>query len=247
MSGATAGVQRKIQDEYPNAHYTHWYARQLNLTMQKATSYISKVRFCFPTLMDLPAFFPDHPSGQVFLINYWPTDINTVFEDREDIHSLFWEHTRLRWLWPQYRQRSRSSLYATGSSRVLSAAFSTHHATCELPLYQAPEEEDSIHFSGCIQQFQQDIQKMGEDLYSCFWYDSLSFTFSLLLLCFSFLYYYTFSLSFTEILSIPWLSKAVALNQKRDVSHSVQETTKWLQQRWVHVVEISHSLCYTRV
>ena len=34
MRGATAGVQRKIKDEYPNAHYIHCYAHQLNLIMQ---------------------------------------------------------------------------------------------------------------------------------------------------------------------------------------------------------------------
>lgn len=35
MRGATAGVQRKIQDLYPNAHYIHCYAHQLNLIMTK--------------------------------------------------------------------------------------------------------------------------------------------------------------------------------------------------------------------
>ncbi len=44
MRGATAGVQRKMQDVYPNAHYIHCYAHQLNLIMQQATSHISKVR-----------------------------------------------------------------------------------------------------------------------------------------------------------------------------------------------------------
>ncbi|XP_057193943.1 zinc finger MYM-type protein 1-like [Triplophysa rosa] len=57
MRGATAGVQRKIQDVYPNAHYIHCYAHQLNLIMQKATSHIPKVRIFFLTLEDLPAFF----------------------------------------------------------------------------------------------------------------------------------------------------------------------------------------------
>ncbi len=44
MRGATAGVQRKMQDVYPNAHYIHCNAHQLNLIMQHATSHIPKVR-----------------------------------------------------------------------------------------------------------------------------------------------------------------------------------------------------------
>ncbi len=44
MRGATTGVQRKMQDVYPNAHYIHCYAHQLNLIMQQATSHIPKVR-----------------------------------------------------------------------------------------------------------------------------------------------------------------------------------------------------------
>ncbi len=47
MRGATAGVQRKMQDVYPNAHYIHCYAHQLNLIMQQATSHIPKVRIFF--------------------------------------------------------------------------------------------------------------------------------------------------------------------------------------------------------
>ncbi len=40
MRGATAGVQRKMQDVYTNAHYIHCYAHQFNLIMQQATSHI---------------------------------------------------------------------------------------------------------------------------------------------------------------------------------------------------------------
>ncbi|KAG7467874.1 hypothetical protein MATL_G00136830 [Megalops atlanticus] len=44
MRGATAGIERKIQDVFPNAHYIHCYAHQLNLIMQQATSHISKLQ-----------------------------------------------------------------------------------------------------------------------------------------------------------------------------------------------------------
>lgn len=57
MRGATAGVRRKIKDVYPNAHYIHCYAHQLNLIMQQATSHISKVRFFFSDLGGFASFF----------------------------------------------------------------------------------------------------------------------------------------------------------------------------------------------
>uniref|UniRef100_A0AAV2JWF3 DUF4371 domain-containing protein n=1 Tax=Knipowitschia caucasica TaxID=637954 RepID=A0AAV2JWF3_KNICA len=55
MRGANAGVQRKIKDVYPNAHYFHCYAHQLNLIMQQATSHISKrddLIQCFENIRD---------------------------------------------------------------------------------------------------------------------------------------------------------------------------------------------------
>ncbi|KAI2646644.1 Zinc finger MYM-type protein 1 [Labeo rohita] len=99
MRGDTAGVQRKMQDVYPNAHYIHYYAHQLNLIMQHATSHISKVRIFFLTLEDFPAFSQDHPSAQMSLIklptssnvrwNFHSRAINTVFEHREDLIRCF--------------------------------------------------------------------------------------------------------------------------------------------------------------
>nr|XP_021325593.1 zinc finger MYM-type protein 1-like [Danio rerio]XP_021329268.1 zinc finger MYM-type protein 1-like [Danio rerio]XP_021330174.1 zinc finger MYM-type protein 1-like [Danio rerio] len=61
MRGATAGVQKKIQDVYPNAHYIHCYAHQLNLIMQQATSNISKVRIFFSDLGGFSSFFLRSP------------------------------------------------------------------------------------------------------------------------------------------------------------------------------------------
>ncbi|KAJ1169036.1 hypothetical protein NDU88_000943 [Pleurodeles waltl] len=43
MRGASGGVPKKIRDIYPNAHYVHCYAHQLNLIMEQAASKISRV------------------------------------------------------------------------------------------------------------------------------------------------------------------------------------------------------------
>ncbi|PIO23503.1 hypothetical protein AB205_0085560 [Aquarana catesbeiana] len=61
MRGATSGVQKKIQDMYPNAHYIHCYAHQLNLIMQQATSQIPKVSLFFAKLGGFASFFVRSP------------------------------------------------------------------------------------------------------------------------------------------------------------------------------------------
>ena len=38
MSGQHRGVQSIVKETYPNAHYVHCYAHQLNLILQQATS-----------------------------------------------------------------------------------------------------------------------------------------------------------------------------------------------------------------
>ena len=45
MSGQHRGVQSIVQEAYPNAHYVHCYAHQLNLVLQQA---ISKSVLCTP-------------------------------------------------------------------------------------------------------------------------------------------------------------------------------------------------------
>ena len=43
MSGQHRGVQSIVKEAYPNAHYVHFYAHQLNLVLQQATSQIDSV------------------------------------------------------------------------------------------------------------------------------------------------------------------------------------------------------------
>lgn len=61
MRGATGGVQKKIRDVYPNAHYIHCYAHQLNLIMEQASSKISRVKIFFSEIGGITAFFARSP------------------------------------------------------------------------------------------------------------------------------------------------------------------------------------------
>nr|CAH7731615.1 unnamed protein product [Callosobruchus chinensis] len=57
MSGVNNGVQAQIKIKYPNAHFIHCYAHQLNLIMQKSASQNAKVRVFFNNLSAIPVFF----------------------------------------------------------------------------------------------------------------------------------------------------------------------------------------------
>ena len=57
MSGQHRGVQSIVKEAYPNAHYVHCYAHQLNLVLQQATSQIDSVRVFFADLNAFSVFF----------------------------------------------------------------------------------------------------------------------------------------------------------------------------------------------
>ena len=47
LSGAKSGVQCRVKEKFPNAHFLHCYAHQLNLILKKATSFNLNVRIFF--------------------------------------------------------------------------------------------------------------------------------------------------------------------------------------------------------
>ncbi|XP_014873198.1 zinc finger MYM-type protein 1-like [Poecilia latipinna] len=183
MRGATAGVQKKIQDVYPNAHYIHCYAHQLNLIMQQATSHITKVRFFFLTLVDFPAFFPDHPSTQAFLIKLWPTD----YQHPAMSDGTFTAVPSILCLSTERTSSAVSKAYKTGDFDPITVreagAFAMlledqdfkfflqlfHHIMPHVDLLYAKLQKkviDSVCIQESIQQFQQDIQKIRNSLHS---------------------------------------------------------------------------------
>ena len=50
MSGQHRGVQSIVKEAYPNVHYVHCYAHQLNLILQQAVSQITGIRVFFANL-----------------------------------------------------------------------------------------------------------------------------------------------------------------------------------------------------
>ena len=126
-------------------------------------------------------------------------------------------------------------------TEVLSGTFSPHQATCGPPLCQAPEEQHRF----CPHQREHPAVWTGHTKHQLISIPVSIMIITMFMISFTlFDYNYDFSSSFTETLSIPWVRKAVALCQQRDVGYSVQRIVKGLQKRRVYVVEICHSPCF---
>ncbi|KAL1276105.1 hypothetical protein QQF64_035728 [Cirrhinus molitorella] len=186
MRGATAGVQRKMQDVYPNAHYIHCYAHQLNLIMQQATSHISKVRIFFSDLGGFASFFSRSPKRTDVLDkvvahrlptssnvrwNFHSCAINTVFEHREDLICCF----------QTIRDSGDFDAVTVREAGAFAMLLEDQDFNFFLQLFYnimphvdllyaklQKKDIDSVHIRGSIQQFQQDIQKIRNSLHSLF-------------------------------------------------------------------------------
>nr|CAH7765288.1 unnamed protein product [Callosobruchus chinensis] len=104
MSGVNNGVQAQIKIKYPNAHFIHCYAHQLNLIMQKSQN--AKVRVFFNNLSAIPVFFSNSshrcdilqeiinkrlPRAVITRWNYNIRTVNFVHENREKLIEVFEE------------------------------------------------------------------------------------------------------------------------------------------------------------
>ncbi|XP_078506844.1 zinc finger MYM-type protein 1-like [Lissotriton helveticus] len=104
MSGSHGGVQKRIRDVYPNAHYVHCHAHQLNLIMQQAVSKISETRIVFQDVGGMAAFFSRSPKrmealqeivdkrvprGASTRWNYNIRTVQLIFQYREDLVQCF--------------------------------------------------------------------------------------------------------------------------------------------------------------
>lgn len=74
MSGRVNGVQTQVKKEYPNAHFVHCYAHQLNLVMEQACSKQSRrCRIFFANLSAFPTFFSLSPKRHAAWSEYSST------------------------------------------------------------------------------------------------------------------------------------------------------------------------------
>ena len=100
MSGQHRGLQSIVKEAYPNAHYVHCYAHQLNLVLQQTTSQIDSVRVLFAHLNSFSVFF-SHSTNRVSCfddcvamkiprsvqtrLNFESRIVSTVSEDKDDL------------------------------------------------------------------------------------------------------------------------------------------------------------------
>ncbi|XP_078545046.1 zinc finger MYM-type protein 1-like [Lissotriton helveticus] len=104
MSGNLGGVQKRIRDVYPNAHFVHCYAHQLNLIMQQAVSKIRETRVFFQDIGGIATFFTRSPKrtealheivdksvprGSSTRWNFHIRTVNLIFEEREGLEKCF--------------------------------------------------------------------------------------------------------------------------------------------------------------
>ncbi|XP_060778845.1 zinc finger MYM-type protein 1-like isoform X2 [Neoarius graeffei] len=184
MRGTAGGVQRKIQDVYPNAHYIHSYAHQLSLIMQQATCHISKVRNFFSDLGGFASFFSRSPkrigvldkvaarrlptSGNIRW-NFHSHAIKTVFEHRDDLSQCF-ESIRYSGDFDPSTVREAGALAMLLENQDFKFFLQLFHQI--MPhvdlLYARLQKKDidSAHINVCIQYFQQDIQNIRDSLHS---------------------------------------------------------------------------------
>ena len=67
LSGSKGGVQVKVKEHYPSAHFVHCYAHKLNLVVQKSCSQNKSVRVFFNNLSGIPSFFSNSPQRMAVL------------------------------------------------------------------------------------------------------------------------------------------------------------------------------------
>ncbi|XP_041842116.1 zinc finger MYM-type protein 1-like isoform X2 [Melanotaenia boesemani] len=104
MSGAASGLQARLKETFPHAHFVHCYAHQLNLIIQQACSCLTPVRIFFANLTAFATFFAKSPkrtavldevcgiripeSGQTRW-NFKSRTVHTVFEQQNSLKACF--------------------------------------------------------------------------------------------------------------------------------------------------------------
>jgi hypothetical protein len=93
-------IQANIKAKYPNAHFVHCYAHQLDGIMAQASSQCNQVRLFFSNIQDVPDFFSNSPERVALLDaivggkiarsvpTWWDFEsrvVNVVFEYREEL------------------------------------------------------------------------------------------------------------------------------------------------------------------
>ncbi|XP_065673955.1 zinc finger MYM-type protein 1-like [Hydra vulgaris] len=87
MSGSRNEVQSLMKEVYPNAHYVHCYAHQLNLVLKKVCSSNKRVRTFFSSLSGFGVFFTSSPKRNDLLREITFKQLPRVCETRWNFRS----------------------------------------------------------------------------------------------------------------------------------------------------------------
>lgn len=87
MRGQTGEVQRRVRQEYQNAHYLHCYAHQLSVIMLQAASRIPAVRVFVTDLDGISNFFTSSPKRKALLDQIVARRLGTPSSKSWDFHS----------------------------------------------------------------------------------------------------------------------------------------------------------------
>ncbi|KAM9425523.1 zinc finger MYM-type protein 1-like [Pholidichthys leucotaenia] len=183
-SSAKSGVQRRIKDVYPNAHYIHSYAHRLNQIIAWSTLHLPRVRIFLSDLGGFASFFARSPKRAGVLDEVvahrlksacavrWNSDsraISTVYEHREDLISCF---ERIRHSY----DFNHSTVREAGALRLVleddDFNFFLEFFYYIIPLMDLFEAKlqnkklDLVKIKNSIQQFHLDIQKIRNCLHS---------------------------------------------------------------------------------
>ena len=189
MSGQHRGVQSIVSEAYPNAHYVHCYAHQLNLVLQQATSQIDSVRVFLAHLNSFPAFF-SHSTKRVSCLddcvavriprsaqtrwNFESRIVSTVFEHKDGLKECFTriinacKRTKLVFV-----MQVASSLGLRTGFYTLSQIFSPSDATCRCSVCPAAKVSNQLNLhSGMHKKFVVSINNAREKIPDIFHNDS---------------------------------------------------------------------------
>lgn len=104
MSRKNNGVQKLIRDDYPFAFYTHCYAHQFNLVLERASNHNREVRIFWSNISGFSSFFSHSsqrvsvldrvlgrrlPSGSATRWNFHSPAILTIHENKEKLLECF--------------------------------------------------------------------------------------------------------------------------------------------------------------
>ncbi|XP_055083313.1 uncharacterized protein LOC129456849 [Periophthalmus magnuspinnatus] len=176
------GIQRRIQEQYPNAHNIHCYAHQLDSITRQATAHIPQACVFFSDLDGFERFFSKSPKRTCVLIEAlvhrlhtsdhirWNTRaVNTVFENKEELIRCFEKIRDCGDFDADTEQEAEALgmlLESTDFTFFLQLFYQILPHVDVLYSKLQKKDMDCFHIKQSIQQFEEGIQKIRDSVHS---------------------------------------------------------------------------------